>query len=96
MADWFKNGFQRFGITPPASIDPELGQSPPRGLDKESQQLLEEALPRGLPFGREQQNRSERAQWGGVEEIGALKWKPTFCLASSTASVSVTWMTSRW
>jgi len=77
MPDWLKNGFQRFGMTPPASIDPRLGQSPPRGMDKESQHLLEEALPRGLPFGREeQQNRSERAQWAGVEEINALQWKP--------------------
>ena len=77
MGDWLKSGFQRFGITPPASIDPQLGQSPPRGLDAESQRLLEEALPRGLPFGREeQQNRSERAQWAGVEEIKALAWKP--------------------
>lgn len=75
MAEWFKNGFQRFGSVPPASIDPELGQNPPRGLDAESQELLEEALPRGLPFGREQQNRSERAQWAGMEEIAALKWK---------------------
>src|SRR5262245_29214778 len=76
MADWLKSGFQRFGSAPPASIDPRLGQTPPRGLDAESQQLLEEALPRGLPFGREQQNRSERAEWAGVEEIAALKWKP--------------------
>jgi len=77
MPDWLKNGFQRFGMTPPASIDPRLGQSPPRGLDQMSQRLLEEALPRGLPFGREdQQNRSERAEWAGVEEISALTWKP--------------------
>jgi len=76
MGQWFKNGFQRFGMVPPASIDPALGQSPPRGLDMESQQLLDEALPRGLPFGREQQNRSERAQWAGLEEIAALQWKP--------------------
>jgi type IV secretion system protein VirD4 len=76
MPDWLKSGFQRFGSTAPASVDPKLGQSPPRGLDVESQELLEEALPRGLPFGRDQQNRSERAQWAGVDEIGALKWKP--------------------
>ena len=76
MSTWFKSGFQRFGVAPPAGIDPELGQSPPRGLDAESAELLEKALPRGLPFGREQQNRSERAQWAGMEEIARLKWKP--------------------
>jgi type IV secretion system protein VirD4 len=76
MNDWFKSGFKRFGAVPPAGIDPRLGQSPPRGLDRGSQELLEEALPRGLPFGREQQNRSERAEWAGVEEIAGLKWKP--------------------
>ena len=76
MGDWLKTGFKRFGIAPPAGIDPELGQSPPRGLDAESQALLEEGLPRGLPFGRERQNRSERAQWAGLEEIAELKWKP--------------------
>src|SRR5262245_32375612 len=76
MAPWFRSGFQRFGVTPPSGIDPELGRSPPRGLDAESRELLEEALPRGLPFGRDHQNRSERAEWAGLEEIAALKWKP--------------------
>ena len=76
MGSWFKSGFQRFGTAPPAQIDPLLGRTPPRGLDLESQHLLEEALPRGLPFGRVQQNRSEHAQWAGVEEIAALTWKP--------------------
>ena len=37
--------------------------------------LLSALLPRGLPFGREQQNRSERAEWAGMEDLGALKWK---------------------
>jgi type IV secretion system protein VirD4 len=76
MPDWLQNGFQRFGVAPPGNVDPRLGQSPPRGLDAESQQLLEEALPRGLPFGRERQNRSERAEWAGVEAIRALTYRP--------------------
>ena len=59
----------------PASI-PRSGKARRAGSTAESQELLDEALPRGLPFGREQQNRSERAQWAGLEEIGALKWKP--------------------
>jgi type IV secretion system protein VirD4 len=75
MVDWLKSGFQRFGVAPPASIDPRLGQTPPRGLEADSQRLLEEALPRGLPFGRERQNRSERAEWAGLEEINRLKCK---------------------
>ncbi len=76
MTHWMKSAFEQFGARPPAGIDPGLGQSLPRNLDAESQRLLEEALPRGLPFGREQQNRSERAAWAGVEEIRALKYKP--------------------
>ncbi len=76
MRAWLRTAFQRLGSAPPASIDPALGQSPPRGLDAASQQLLDEALPRGLPFGRERQNKSERAEWAGLEEIAALTWQP--------------------
>src|SRR5262245_7973392 len=76
MAKWMKSAFEQFGTRPPLGIDPRLGQSLPRNLDPDSQQLLEEALPRGLPFGREQQNRSERAAWAGVEEIAGLQYKP--------------------
>jgi type IV secretion system protein VirD4 len=75
MAKWLKSAFEQFGVAPPSDIDPGLGEMPPRGLERESQQLLDEALPRGLPFGREEQNRSERAAWAGVEEIRALKYK---------------------
>jgi type IV secretory pathway TraG/TraD family ATPase VirD4 len=45
-------------------------------VERESQELLEHVLPRGLPFGRDQQNRSERAEWASVEEIEGLKYKP--------------------
>src|SRR5262249_49649747 len=56
-------------------VDPGLGRMPPRGLEEESRRLLEDALPRGLPFGRDQQNRSERAVWAGIAEIEALKYE---------------------
>src|SRR5258705_11669438 len=76
MGNWFKGAFDQFGIPPPGNVDPQLGRTPPRGLDAESRHLLEEALPRGLPFGRDQQNRSERAEWASVEEIEGLKYRP--------------------
>ena len=76
MAKWMKSAFEQFGARPPADIDARSGRAPPRGLDAESQALMEEALPRGLPFGRDQQNRSERAEWAGIEEIERLKYKP--------------------
>ncbi len=76
MANWFKGAFDQFGVPPPGAVDPRLGRAPPRGLERESQELLEHALPRGLPFGREEQNRSERAEWASVEEIQSLKHKP--------------------
>ncbi len=78
---------QRFGAAPPAGIDPDLGQSPPRGLDVESEELLEAALPRGLPFGRQRQNRSERAQWAGVEEIGEPAHQIAAAIAACAASL---------
>jgi type IV secretion system protein VirD4 len=74
MGNWFKGAFEQFGVPPPGNVDPQLGRTP-RGLDAESRHLLEEALPRGLPFLREQQNRSERAEWASVEEIEGLKYK---------------------
>lgn len=76
MGRWFMDRFEQLGVTPPMTIDPALGRNPPRGLEARSQALLEEALPRGMPFGRAQQNRSERAEWAGVEEVEALCYKP--------------------
>jgi type IV secretion system protein VirD4 len=75
MAKWFKGAFDQFGIPPPGDVNPQLGRAPPRGLERQSQELLEQALPRGLPFGRDQQNRSERAEWAGIEEIERLNYK---------------------
>lgn len=75
MRSWMQSSFERFGGTPPASVDPALGHAPPRGLEEDTQRLLDEALPRGLPFGRERQNRSERASWASVEEVEALGYR---------------------
>jgi len=78
MADdtwWMGNG-DRFGKAVPPHVDPRHGTVLPMGMEPRSAALFETILPRGVPVGRADQNRSERAQWASPDQIASLAWKP--------------------